>query len=74
MNDSSPGPVRLDQFLQLAGLVGTGGQAKVLVQSGAVTVDGEVETRRRKKLSPGQTVSLGEARAVVGADGRPVES
>ena len=32
------------------GVVGTGGQAKVLIQNGAVLVNGQVETRRRRKL------------------------
>ena len=54
-----PPTVRLDQFLQLAGVAGTGGQAKVMIQSGAVTVDGAVETRRRKQLSPGAVVGVG---------------
>ncbi len=49
--------VRLDQFLQLAGVSGTGGQAKVLIQSGEVAVDGVVETRRRRKLVPGMVVA-----------------
>ena len=50
--------VRLDQFLQLAGVAGTGGQAKVLIQTGAVTVDGIPETRRRRKLTPGCVVAV----------------
>jgi ribosome-associated protein len=49
--------IRLDQFLQLCG-VPTGGQAKMLIQSGAVLVNGEVETRRRKKLHVGDEVGL----------------
>lgn len=44
-------PLRLDQFLKLCGVVETGGHAKVLIQSGEVLLNGEVETRRRKKLS-----------------------
>ena len=51
--------VRLDQFLQLAGVAGTGGRAKVLIQSGGVLVDGLVETRRRRQLSPGAVVRVG---------------
>ena len=51
--------VRLDQFLQLAGVAGTGGQAKVLIQGGQVTVNGVVETRRRKQLLPGAVVGVG---------------
>lgn len=52
-----PASIRLDQFLQLCG-VPTGGQAKVLIQGGEVSVNGEVETRRRRKLVPGDAVGL----------------
>ena len=38
----------------------TGGQAKLLIQSGEVLVNNEVETRRRKKLRAGDEVSLGD--------------
>ena len=58
MSDTSP-TVRLDQFLKLAGVAGTGGQAKVMIQAGQVTVDGVVETRRRKQLAPGAVVGVG---------------
>ncbi len=44
-------PLQLDQFLKLCGVVETGGQAKQLIQGGEVALNGEVETRRRKKLS-----------------------
>lgn len=44
-------PLQLDQFLKLCGVVETGGQAKQLIQGGEVMLNGEVETRRRKKLS-----------------------
>ena len=50
--------IRLDQFLKLAGAVGSGGQAKVQIQDGAVQVNGEVETRRRRKLKPGDVVEF----------------
>jgi ribosome-associated protein len=48
--------IHLDQFLKLTGLVGTGGQAKVVIQAGEVTVNGDVETRRRRQLGPGDVV------------------
>lgn len=54
---AAPVEIRLDQFLQLCG-VPTGGQAKILIQSGEVSVNGEVETRRRKKLTIGDEVVL----------------
>lgn len=52
-----PAQIRLDHFLQMCG-VETGGQAKLLIQNGQVTVNGEVETRRRKKLSPGDLITI----------------
>ena len=48
--------IRLDQFLKLSACAATGGHAKLLIQSGAVCVNGEVETRRRRKLVPGDRV------------------
>lgn len=52
--------IRLDQFLQVAQIVGSGGQAKHLIQNGGVTVNGEVETRRRRQLQPGDQVAVGD--------------
>lgn len=53
-----PPPLALDQFLKLCGIVGTGGQAKQLIQGGEVIVNGAVETRRRKKLALGDRVEV----------------
>jgi ribosome-associated protein len=58
-------PIRLDQFLQLSGLVGTGGEAKLRVQAGEVTVDGAAELRRGRKLRGGEVVALGRRSAQV---------
>lgn len=53
--------IKLDQFLKLMGVVGTGGQAKLLIQAGEIWVNGEVETRRGRKLVVGDRVSaMGE--------------
>ena len=52
--------IRLDQFLQLGHIVASGGQAKHLIQNGQVTVNGEVETRRRRQLQPGDQVAVGD--------------
>ena len=60
--------LRLDQFLKLRGLVFTGGEAKIRIQSGEVTVNGEVETRRGLGLKPGDQVSIGEMEIEVGAE------
>lgn len=50
--------IRLDQFLKWAGIASTGGQGKVLVQSGMVRVNGEVTGSRGKVLSGGDVVSV----------------
>lgn len=49
-------PIRLDQFLKRQGAVGTGGHAKVVIQAGEVTLNGAVETKRRKQLTPGDII------------------
>ena len=51
-------PLRLDQFLKLSGITDTGGQAKLLIQSGEVKVNGEPETRRRRKLVLGDVIEV----------------
>jgi len=51
--------IRLGQFLKLANLVESGAEAKPVIADGAVTVNGEVETRRGRQLVLGDVVSLG---------------
>lgn len=50
--------IKLDDFLKFAGVLGTGGMAKAVIQDGLVTVDGEVCTMRGKKLRGGEVVSF----------------
>ncbi|MDP9800236.1 ribosome-associated protein [Arcanobacterium wilhelmae] len=50
-------PIELGQFIKLAGLTETGGQAAEAISEGAFSVNGEVETRRRHKLAEGDVVS-----------------
>lgn len=45
--------IRLDSALKLAGYVSTGGHAKIVIQNGEVTVNGEVCLMRGKKLKKG---------------------
>jgi ribosome-associated protein len=52
--------IRLVQLLKLADLVEAGGDARYVVETGAVTVNGEVETRRGRQLRPGDVVRLGD--------------
>jgi ribosome-associated protein len=51
--------IQLDQFLKFQGLVATGGEAKHLIKSGEVKVNGETETRRGRKLQTGDQVMVG---------------
>lgn len=48
--------IKLDSLIKLAGVVGTGGQAKMLIQEGLVSVNGEVCLMRGKKLYDGDSV------------------
>jgi ribosome-associated protein len=52
--------LRLDDALKLAGVASTGGEAKVLIQGGAVRVNGAVETRRKRRLVEGDVVEVGD--------------
>lgn len=57
--------IKLDQFLKLAQIVQTGGQAKHLIQSGFVLVNGAVETRRGRKLYHGDVVTIDDEELMV---------
>lgn len=57
--------IKLDQFLKWQGLVETGGHAKQLIQGGEVRVNGEVETRRGRKLRTGDRVELAGQTVIV---------
>lgn len=59
-------PIRLGQFLKLSGLAEDGGQAKELIETGSVLVNGRTETRR------GAQLRLGDVVAVHGNRARPV--
>lgn len=48
--------IELDKLLKAAQLCGTGGEARIMISEGLVTVDGEVELRLRRKVRPGMTV------------------
>lgn len=58
MPDTTDDSIQLDQFLKLNGVVASGGEAKHLIKGGEVSVNGEVETRRGRKLKVGDTVSF----------------
>ena len=48
--------MKLDQFLKWKNLVSSGGEAKIFIKSGSVKVNGEIETRRGRKLNKGDKV------------------
>ncbi len=50
--------IRLDGLLKFASLVGTGGEAKFLIQNGRVRVNGRTETRRGHRIEPGDEVLI----------------
>lgn len=51
--------IKLQDLLKLARLVMSGGEAKILIQDGQVSVNGEVCSMRGKKIYPGDVVSFG---------------
>ena len=57
--------VDLNQLLKLTGVCDSGGAGKMLVASGAVSVDGQQELRKTGKIRAGQVVSLGDVRISV---------
>ncbi len=51
-------PVELYKILKFEGMVATGGEAKQVIAEGCVRVNGEVETRKRKKIYSGDTIEF----------------
>lgn len=64
-SESEVEPLRLDHFLKMNLLSESGGQAKLIIQGGEVRVNGEVETRRRRKLIVGDVVEVGGEKFLV---------
>ena len=58
--------ITLGRALKASDLGGSGGEAKVLIRAGEVLGNGEVETRRGRKLAPGDVVEVGDERLEVG--------
>jgi ribosome-associated protein len=66
-------PIELCRFLKFGGLAGSGGEAKQSIVDGKVLVNGVEETRKRKKLGPGDTVTL-DGQTLVVQVGYPFDS
>ncbi len=58
-------PIELGQLLKFAGLGGSGGEIKTAIKDGEVLLNGEVETRRGKKLAVGDKVTFGGQTVIV---------
>ena len=52
--------IPLNNLLKVLGLAGTGGEANIMIENGAVKVNGATETQKRKKLRAGDVVKLGK--------------
>ncbi|MBD3800212.1 MAG: RNA-binding S4 domain-containing protein [Campylobacterales bacterium] len=52
--------IELNKLIKLLDLVDSGGQAKQLIENGLVLRNGEVETRKRAKIHPGETIQIGD--------------
>jgi len=51
--------IKLDSFLKAVDAVCSGGEAKIIISEGMVSVNGEAELRRGRKLRPGDRVEVG---------------
>ncbi len=59
--------IHLDAFLKFAGIVSTGGEAKVLIRTGRVRVNGTGEERRGHRVQPGDLVEVLDESGAVSA-------
>ena len=62
-------PVELYKILKFEGLVSTGGEAKMVIAEGMVAVNGEVETRKRKKMVAGDQIKFADQMYVLELEG-----
>ena len=59
--------IKLGQLLNLANMVSSGVEAKIVIQNGEVKVNGEIDTRRGKKIYPNDVVEYkGQQVTVIG--------
>lgn len=54
--------IQLNQLLQIIGVAQTGGHAKLMIKDMAITLNGQTETRVRKKLFKGDVIAFGETK------------
>lgn len=61
-------PVELYKILKFEGLASTGGEAKMVISEGMVMVNGEVETRKRKKMVAGDKIEFADKQYILELD------
>ena len=66
--------INLTQVLKLAGWVGTGGEAKALIADGRIRVNGEVESRKRRKMTLGDLVAMDDGPSLILVENPPLPS
>jgi ribosome-associated protein len=58
-------PIELYRILKFEGMVASGGEAKFVIAEGQVTVNGKVETRKRKKIVAGDVIEFGNEKICI---------
>lgn len=64
-------PVELFKLIKFEGLAPSGGEAKLLIEQGQVYVNGEIETRKRKKIVAGDIIKLGSDEFITALEVNP---
>jgi ribosome-associated protein len=57
--------IELYKLLKITQLAGSGGEAKMMVEEGMVKLNGEIESRKRAKVKPGDTVEVENYKVIV---------
>lgn len=57
--------IELNNLLKILSLVGSGGEAKLRINDGEALLNGEVETRKRKKINAGDIVEFGGTKITI---------
>jgi ribosome-associated protein len=58
-------PVELYKILKFESMVASGGEAKFVIAEGMVVVNGEIETRKRKKIIAGDIIEFGDEKILM---------
>ncbi|HBE77217.1 MAG TPA: RNA-binding protein [Firmicutes bacterium] len=64
--------IKLDQLLKMAGVTGSGSEAKFIITEGKILVNEEIEMRRGRKIIPGDRVAIDDRQFIVKAEGSDI--